>query len=107
MRVLIVGCGYVGLPLGAELARLGHHVFGLRRSAAADVELRSARITPMHADITDYETLEELPNEFDWVVNCAASGGGGPQEYQQLYLQGTHNLLDWLAPAPPGKFVYT
>src|SRR5689334_5054664 len=30
MRVLIVGCGYVGLPLGAELARLGHEVYGLR-----------------------------------------------------------------------------
>ena len=24
MRVLIIGCGYVGLPLGAELVRLGH-----------------------------------------------------------------------------------
>jgi len=27
MRVLIVGCGYVGVPLGAELVRLGHEVF--------------------------------------------------------------------------------
>ena len=35
MRCLIVGCGYVGLPLGAELVRQGHEVFGLRRSAAA------------------------------------------------------------------------
>lgn len=28
MKCLIVGCGYVGLPLGAELVRLGHEVFG-------------------------------------------------------------------------------
>jgi len=32
IRVLIVGCGYVGLPLGAKLVRLGHEVFGVRRT---------------------------------------------------------------------------
>ena len=40
MRVLIVGCGYVGLPLGAELVRLGHEVFGLRRDPAAESDLQ-------------------------------------------------------------------
>ena len=39
MRVLIVGCGYVGLPLGAELVKQGHEVFGLRRSADGEAEL--------------------------------------------------------------------
>ena len=42
MRVLIVGCGYVGVPLGAELGRLGHEVFGLRRNPAAENELKAA-----------------------------------------------------------------
>ena len=41
MRMLIVGCGYVGLPLGAELVRQGHTVFGLKRSAD-DGELKAA-----------------------------------------------------------------
>ena len=107
MRVLIVGCGYVGLPLGAELAKLGHEVFGLRRSADADDKLKTAGITPLPADITKAATLGELPKGFDWVVNCAASGGGGPEEYRQLYLRGNQNLIEWLAPAPPQKFVYT
>ncbi|MGA2240821.1 MAG: 2-dehydropantoate 2-reductase N-terminal domain-containing protein [Verrucomicrobiota bacterium] len=44
MRVLIVGCGYVGLPLGVELVRLGHEVFGLCRSATAENELKAAGI---------------------------------------------------------------
>jgi nucleoside-diphosphate-sugar epimerase len=107
MRVLIVGCGYVGLPLGAELVKLGHEVFGLRRSASADDELKAAGITPLHADITKPETLAALPKDFDWVVNCAASGGGGPEEYRQLYLRGNQNLIEWLAAAPPKKFIYT
>ena len=95
MRVLIVGCGYVGLPLGAELVQQGHEVFGLRRSAAD--ELKAAGITPLLADITRAESLAGLPRDFDWVVNCVASGGGGAGEYQQLYLQGTRNLIEWLA----------
>lgn len=105
MRVLIVGCGYVGLPLGAELVKQGHAVFGLRRSAAA--ELKAAGITPLPADLTRAESLAGLPRDFDWVVNCVASGGGGVGEYQQLYLQGTRNLVAWLAGSPLKKFVYT
>jgi nucleoside-diphosphate-sugar epimerase len=107
MRVLIIGCGYVGLPLGTELAKLGHEVFGLRRSAVRDADLRAAGVTPLHADITRPETLAALPAGFDWVVNCAATSGGGAEDYRRLYLRGTQNLIDWLAPAPPGKFVYT
>jgi nucleoside-diphosphate-sugar epimerase len=106
MRVLIVGCGYVGLPLGAELVRLGHEVSGLRRNASAEGELTTAGITPLIADITRPETLAPLPREFDWVVNCVAAGGDA-ENYRQVYLQGTRNLIEWLAPNPPKKFVYT
>ena len=107
MRVLIVGCGYVGLPLGKELARLGHTVFGLRRSALAEAELQAAGVTPLHADITQLETLAKLPRDFDWVVNCTASGGGGAEDYRKIYLEGNRNLVSWLAPSPPKKFIYT
>src|SRR6266498_64380 len=69
MRVLIVGCGYVGLPLGAELVKQGHEVFGLRRSGAANVELIAAGIHPLSADITRPGDLAKLPAPFEWVVN--------------------------------------
>ncbi|HEV2438407.1 MAG TPA: SDR family oxidoreductase [Verrucomicrobiae bacterium] len=107
MKCLIVGCGYVGLPLGAELVRLGHEVFGLRRHAAAEGELKAAGIVPLIADITRLETLAKLPNQFDWVVNCVASRGGSVEDYRQIYLQGTRHLIEWLSARPPGKFVYT
>jgi nucleoside-diphosphate-sugar epimerase len=105
MRVLIVGCGYVGLPLGAELVRQGHEVFGLRRHPPAD--FGPTGIIPLAADLTRPETLAGLPRAFDWVVNCAASAGGGAEDYRQLYLQGNEQLLAWLAGSPPQKFVYT
>jgi len=107
MKCLIVGCGYVGLPLGAELIRQGHEVFGLRRSASAESELKTAGIKPLIADITQSETLAKLPREFEWVVNCVSSTGGGVDDYRQVYLQGMCNLIEWLATSPPKKFVYT
>ena len=107
MRVLIVGCGYVGLPLGTELVRQGHEVFGLRRNPAAAGELEAAGIKPLFADITQPGDLEKLPCDFDWVVNCAASGGGDEAAYRQLYLTGNRNLIEWLRPAPPRRYVYT
>jgi nucleoside-diphosphate-sugar epimerase len=106
MRILIVGCGYVGLPLGVELIRLGHEVSGLRRSASAENELKAAGIQPLFGDVTRPETLAKLPQNFDWVVNCVAAGGVA-ENYRQVYLQGTRNLVEWFAPNPPKKFVYT
>ena len=106
MRVLIVGCGYIGIPLGAELVRLGHEVSGLRRSVSAENELKAAGIQPVFGDVTQPETLARLPQNFDWVVNCVAAGGGA-EDHRQIYRQGTRNLIEWLAPNPPKKFVYT
>ncbi len=107
MRVLIVGCGYVGLLLGAELVKQGHEVFGLRRSTGAEADFKSAGIKPLTADITKAEQLAQLPEGYDWVVNCVSASGGGAEEYREVYLQGTRNLIEWLGAAPPKKFVYT
>jgi len=107
MKCLIIGCGYVGLPLGAELVRLGHEVYGLRRTGPAGNELKAAGLRPLVGDVTRPETLAGLPREFDWVVNCVASRGGGADDYRQIYLHGTRHLIAWLAAAPPKKFVYT
>ncbi|HEY2082484.1 MAG TPA: SDR family oxidoreductase [Verrucomicrobiae bacterium] len=115
MRVLIIGCGYVGLPLGAELVRRGHKVSGLRRNRAAAAEMNAAGIKPLFADITNAGELASLRRDFDWVVNCVASGGGA-EDYRRVYLEGMRNLIEWLAPdrrdswrraAGAPRFVYT
>ena len=105
MRILIVGCGYVGLPLGAELVKQGHEVFGLRRSPGAEADLHAAGIKLLIGDITKPEQLTQLPASYDWVVNCVSASGGGTDEYREVYLQGTRNLIEWLGASPPKKFV--
>jgi nucleoside-diphosphate-sugar epimerase len=107
MRVLIIGCGYIGLPLGARLAREGHEVHGMRRTHGTDAELSSCGVAPLCADITKPETLAKLDARYDWAVHCVSSAGGSAEEYRCVYLDGTRNVLQWLATSPPQKFVYT
>jgi nucleoside-diphosphate-sugar epimerase len=107
MRALIVGCGYVGLPLGVELLRLGHEVFGVRRPGTPVTDLAAVGIQPVAADITDPATLHALPPALDWVINCVSSSRGGVGEFEKVYLEGTRHLLDRLAAEPIRKFVYT
>jgi nucleoside-diphosphate-sugar epimerase len=107
MRVLIIGCGYIGLPLGAKLVREGHEVHGIRRTPAADGELRSCGVVALGADITKPETLAALTSAYDWVVNCVSSSGGGTEEYRRVYLDGMRNIIRWLGSSPPQRYVYT
>jgi nucleoside-diphosphate-sugar epimerase len=107
MRILIIGCGYVGLRLGQLLAQSGHSVFGLRRNAQADSELRDSSITPIHGDITDPSTLTELQGSFDVVVNLVSSSKGGAEEYRQVYLEGTRHIIRWLTTSQPRAYLYT
>lgn len=107
MRALIVGCGYVGLALGAELVRRGHSVWGMRRRRDARDELDASGITLVTADVTQPKTLELAPRGMDWIVYCPSAGTGGTDAYRQVYVNGMRNLLAWLAPEPPRRLVYT
>lgn len=107
MRVLIIGCGYVGLPLGRELVRAGHEVFGMRRSMAAVDELSNLGIQPLQADIAKSSDLEKISRAFEAVVNLVSSTRGGLEEYRQVYFEGTRNVLHWLKSNPPKRYIYT
>jgi nucleoside-diphosphate-sugar epimerase len=107
MRVLLIGCGYVGMPLGRALAAQGHEVYGVRRSEGASEALQKAGIRPLVGDVTDPGKLAGIPGPFDWVVNLVSSSRGGVEEYRQVYLEGTKNIVNWLSANPPRKFVYT
>jgi len=107
MRVLIAGCGYVGLPLASLLVQEGHEVFGMRRTAGENERLSNEGVTPLNLDITKPADLERLPLPFDWVINTVSSSKGGPDDYRAVYLQGTANLLKVFQGNPPRKFIYT
>jgi nucleoside-diphosphate-sugar epimerase len=106
MRVLIIGCGYVGRPLGAALVRAGHEVIGLQRSAADAGEIAALGIRPVIADITRAADLADLPGPFDWAVNCVSSTRGGADVYRQVYLEGTDHLIARLGHPQLKKYVH-
>jgi len=105
MRALIIGCGYTGLPLGEMLARAGHEVYGLRRSASCDEDLAARGIQPIHADITQPASLPD-DGRFDAVINLTSSSKGGLDEYRAVYLNGTRNILEWLRAQPPAIYLH-
>jgi nucleoside-diphosphate-sugar epimerase len=108
MRILILGCGYAGVPLGAELVRQGHEVLGARRTTAGAEAMKAAGITPLTVDLTKPSDLEGLPRPFDAVINLVSAGRRGDADaYRQVYLEGTRNLLAWLQGKPLHKFIYT
>ena len=89
MRVLVVGCGYVGQPLAERLAEAGHDVFALSRKPP---EFRG-RIVPIACDITRKDELKGIPCAYDAVINTASSTKGGSEEYRSVYFEGMRNLL--------------
>ena len=89
MRVLVIGCGYVGLPLAEELVRRGHEVFGVRRTD----EPFPLGIQGIICDITQGEQLKRLPTEVDCIVNMVSSTKGGIEEYRAVYFEATREVL--------------
>jgi nucleoside-diphosphate-sugar epimerase len=107
MRALIIGCGYIGLPLGAELVRQGHEVTGVGRTIEGREDVKAAGIKTVNADLTQPDSLRRIEGHFDWVVNSTSSSHGGLDDYRRVYLDGNRQLIDWLGANPPTKFVYT
>ena len=106
MRVLIIGPGYVGAEAARLLVSQGHAVFALSRTGDRR-GLRNAGVQNLTGDITNPESLKALPHNWDWVVNCVSSSKGGAEDYRSVFVEGTRNLIRWLAPNPPKKYVYT
>ena len=95
MRILIVGCGYVGLALGGRLSSSGAEVLGLRRQGDPDGALAAAGIRAVRGDLTRPEDLEAIPGDFDAVVCAVSSSRGGAEVYREVYLGGAKNLVAW------------
>jgi len=115
MRVAIVGCGYVGLELAAQLAERGHAVTGVRRSDAGldAIEAVGKRtdgdgaVDALRADATEPASLDALPDA-DAVVFAASSGGRGADAAREVYVDGLRNVIEAYAErSSPERLVYT
>ena len=125
MRVVIVGCGYVGLELARQLAERGHAVTGVRRSDAgleaiesvgeaidangdAGEESGETEVDAVRADATEPASLDALPDA-DAIVFAASSGGRGAAAAREVYVDGLRNVIEACGSraATPDRLIYT
>jgi nucleoside-diphosphate-sugar epimerase len=108
MRVAILGCGYVGLELGARLRDIGHDVVGVRRSEAGLAAVEDAGLDPVAADVTDADSLAAVP-DVDAVVFAASAGGRGAEAARATYVEGLETAVEQFGGRddPPDRLVYT
>ncbi len=89
MRTLIIGCGYVGLPLALQFHAQGHEISGWVHSEASAAELRAHPFQRIIAgSVADAEIWAAVTEAFDVVVHCASSGRGGAMAYEEVFLRG-------------------
>jgi nucleoside-diphosphate-sugar epimerase len=103
-KVLIAGCGYLGLTTARSFHIGGFDVHGLTRSTDPS-ERKGPLPFPMDvADITRRDDLEKFAGQFDSVVVCVSTKGGSAGDYRRLYVEGTRNLIEVVRPR---KCVFT
>jgi nucleoside-diphosphate-sugar epimerase len=88
-KALVIGCGYVGLPLALELKKLGHEV-----SAWVHSDETAASLTPhgfsriFTGSVGDDIAWSRVPYDYDLVIHCASSGRGGEAVYEEVFQRG-------------------
>lgn len=97
-KVVIAGCGFLGETAAGFFSAAGWEVSALCRTPSAAARLADR---PYLVEAVDITTLTELPScaePPDALIHCVSSRGGGPDEYQKLYVDGLLNLVAALKP---------
>lgn len=97
MKMLLIGCGFVGERAADILHAGGHEVIGVTHSpASAD---RLSAVKPWRAlacdvsSASDVQALREKTGPVDAFIHCASSGKGGAEMYQAVYVDGLTHLI--------------
>ncbi|WP_130617720.1 NAD-dependent epimerase/dehydratase family protein [Dyella amyloliquefaciens] len=93
-RVLIAGCGDVGLRVAHRLLARGDEVWALRRRGTLD----GSGIHWLQGDLTQPATLRALPERIEQLVYLPAPDARDGQVYRALFVDGLRHLLDVLDP---------
>jgi nucleoside-diphosphate-sugar epimerase len=83
MKLLLIGHGYLGHAIAREFTHYGWEV------TAASLSGGEASLA---CDVSDLAAVLNLPKT-DFIIHCAASGRGGAEAYQRVYVDGCRNLL--------------
>lgn len=94
-RILIAGCGFVGLATARLLHSSDWQVTGMTHSAESAAALTGEPFAVVQGDLSQPSTLATLPIEMpEVIIHCASSGRGGAEQYRAVYLQGCQHLSE-------------
>ena len=102
-KVIIAGCGFLGETAAALFLGAGWDVLGLCATPESAARLADKPFPVQAVDITQPYIFSPPWHGPDALVHCASSGGGGPESYRQVYLEG---LLNLLAGAQPRRTLF-
>ncbi len=91
-RVLVAGCGYVGLATAKILHGAGWEVKGWTASPDSAAALAVEPFPIRAVDLTDARAVADARDPVDAIVQCASSRGGGVEDYRRIYLRAAANL---------------
>ncbi len=92
-RVLIAGCGYVGVAAADLFHARDWEVEGWTSSEQSASELSGKQYPVAAVDLTDADAVaQRAGNRFDTVIHCASSRGGNAADYRRIYFDGAQNL---------------
>ena len=101
MRVVIIGCGEIGVLCARQLLDAGHQVTGVRRTASALPHWMDS----CSADVTNPVSLEFLRDEtIDVIIYQVAARGFNEQAYRQAYVEGVANVVEKCQRTSPHLF---
>jgi len=88
-QTLIIGCGYIGLPLALYLQSQGHEITGWVHS---EVSAESLKAQPFHrlvvGSVASPGVWDQALPAYDVVIHCASSRRGGVAAYEEVFLRG-------------------
>jgi len=93
MQIAVVGCGWLGLPLGLSLQKSGHSIVATVRSDAGCAKIRSLGITCLQFELGDTLTNEKFVPIFNSDLLILNIPVGRNSASSEAFTANMHDLL--------------
>jgi nucleoside-diphosphate-sugar epimerase len=96
---LVIGCGYVGLPLALELKKKFAVNAWVHSEETASSLVPQGFERVVVGSVGDKSVWEGLKSTCDLVIHCASSSRGGEAAYEEVFVQGAKRIAEYLPQA--------
>ena len=92
MKTLVVGCGYIGLPLALLWREGGDEIITWVHSATSAGMIEKYQFPRVIAGSVAVEGLWKTVGPCDRIILSASSNRGGPEAYREVFLEGARMI---------------